>query len=311
MIKSKKYTLVLGAGASMPFGFPSGQQLVKEVFGSMHYAGDGIGKTTSRFVNLLLDAGQKLENINKFKYELINSQTYSVDSFLEHRPEFMEIGKAAIGFRLVNSESQSIQRLQLGNWYQYLWNFMNDSFEDFDKNQISVITFNYDRSFEYYFSKALSARFGKSEKESWARFNSLKLIHVHGKLGNLPFESSTDVIDYGAYSETAEQLSTLTKSIKIIHENIDETEEFSKARKAIEEADTIFLIGFGFNQKNLQRLNLLNGHSGKTFSGTRLGLTNIEWHRIFSKSIAFTENTAWFRDEEVLTFFRNSGHFIP
>ena len=39
---------------------------------------------------------------------------------------------------------------------------MNTPFEDFEKNLVSVITFNYDRSLEQFLFISLKSRYGKS-----------------------------------------------------------------------------------------------------------------------------------------------------
>ena len=101
---TKPTVFVLGAGASMPYGFPSGKQLVEHISEATRQ------KTTSlppipddsRYLisreaiqAILVNNFGKLES-EKFGNALYLSNQYSIDAFLEHRTEFAEIGKLAI-----------------------------------------------------------------------------------------------------------------------------------------------------------------------------------------------------------------------
>ena len=79
--------------------------------------------------------------------ELSASGQYSVDAFLEHCPEFLDMGKAAIAFELSKNERR--QRLYEPSWYQYLFNRMCRRFEDFAANRLTIVTFNYDVHLRY------------------------------------------------------------------------------------------------------------------------------------------------------------------
>ncbi len=87
MIKNKT-VLVLGAGASAPFGFPTGQGLKDQV----------CDKTlqNSGTTQLLISFGFDGDIIRSFRKALINSGRLSVDAFLEYRDNFLDIGKTAI-----------------------------------------------------------------------------------------------------------------------------------------------------------------------------------------------------------------------
>src|SRR5258708_19497688 len=132
-------TLILGAGASAPFGFPTGYQLLNEVLSCAAYSSDGASPL------LALDYGTG--QIQAFWEALRASGKSSVDSFLEHRPTLVDIGKAAMAWALIRCESeQKLFKRDGTNWYEYLFNRLNSRFEDFDKNKLTLLTFNYDRS---------------------------------------------------------------------------------------------------------------------------------------------------------------------
>src|SRR4051812_25489543 len=134
----KKYVFVLGAGASMPFDFPSGKRLVEDVSfvlsrvefsiaTAMDYDAFRNHNRNCNLIRLLCQDGISIDHIETFRHSLINSQLNSVDAFLEHRPEFNSIGKKAIGYCLLSYEELSKKPLRNGDWYRYLWNYMKSS----------------------------------------------------------------------------------------------------------------------------------------------------------------------------------------
>jgi len=43
------------------------------------------------------------------------------------------------------------------SWYEYLFNQLTTRFDDFEKNKLSILTFNYDRSLEFYLFTCMRA----------------------------------------------------------------------------------------------------------------------------------------------------------
>ena len=125
-------------------------------------------------------------DIEKFREALLFSGKNSIDSFLEHRKEFIPIGKTAIAQELIKYEDPT-QLFKVGDWYQYFYNLLNASFEHFGNNKISIITFNYDRSLDHYLFTALHNSYGKTEEECVSVMENIPIIHVHGQLGMLPW----------------------------------------------------------------------------------------------------------------------------
>ena len=85
----------------------------------------------------------------------------SVDALIEHRPEFLEVGKAAMARVLLSKERHDALFDQKegdieGDWMGLLFRYMAGPLEDFGRNAVSFVTFNYDRLIElfYDFDKA-------------------------------------------------------------------------------------------------------------------------------------------------------------
>ena len=248
---TKKTVLILGAGASMPYGFPSGWELVTKC-ARFYDINDG------DTVNLVKE-GYKPDKIIGFSKALQMSGQGSVDAFLEHRPEYIDVGKAAIAYFLVHRESKSTlfdMNLE-SDWYQLLWSRLSTSINDFEDNNLSIITFNYDRSLEQYLFTAMSNCYGLDKEQCAQKLNSIPIIHVHGKLGRLDWEESNmETVDYGALVTKSTVIRNASRGIKIIHENIDGDKEFEEARKLLRLADKIYFLGFGYHPTNWVRLGM-------------------------------------------------------
>src|SRR6266550_5948463 len=182
MIKHQT-VLVLGAGASVPYGFPAGRDLRDNIVGELSDV------TTNLFV-VLRSAGFDDAQITRFREALQKSGQPSVDVFLEHRsPEFTSIGKVAIAASLIPYEDEA--RLWGGshNWYEHVWKHLGPSLmDDVGQSRLSVTTFNYDRSLEHFLFSALRNSYNISTDDA-ARYlrEVIRVVHVHGKLGELPF----------------------------------------------------------------------------------------------------------------------------
>ena len=237
--------LVLGAGASKPFGFPSGRELVDIVTGGLQDPG---GTDLGKF---LISCGFKSEDLRQFSHNLVYSQRNSVDAFLEYRPEFTAVGKAAIVSVLIQREDPKNLFID-GDWYRYLFQMLNTSFEDFEKNTIAIITFNYDRSLEFYLVRALKAAYGRSVDECVAKVASIPIIHLHGKMGEI-FSVGEKFRDY-APTLNPEAMQLSSEQIKIVHEDIGSEPEFAKAHERIFRAETLCFLGFGYDRTNIKRL---------------------------------------------------------
>ena len=100
--------LILGAGASKPYGFPAGRELLDEICASLK--GNFLRRQWGRdFVELFHPPLNKdLDLITEFRERLYQSSKGSVDAFLEANPDFVEVGKLAIAATLVPRETKKL-----------------------------------------------------------------------------------------------------------------------------------------------------------------------------------------------------------
>lgn len=255
---NNRVVLVLGAGASMPYDFPSGAQLKADVveMGTIH-DNDPFRRTFPPGVfNDRLFAS--------FQQDLANSPLTSIDALLEARPDYLSIGKHTIAYMLVRKEDPN--RFQSGNisaardWYRYLFELMLDEGLDrLPNNELAAVTFNYDRSFEFYFVNGLMSTFGLSYHDAREHMSFLEVIHVHGQLGKLEKSAVTqDGRPYNAKADS-QRVQVAAQGIKIISElspdpTSDDWSGFRRAWHQLEQAKSIVFIGFGYNRNNVLRL---------------------------------------------------------
>ena len=277
---TEKTVFVLGAGASKPYGFPLGQELADEMIRLLN---PNPTDNQPRVTAVVRAADCKVSDLVSFLNDLRDSQVESVDAFLEHRPDLVPVGKHAIAAMLLFAECQhglrDCKREQ--NWYQYLLKMLNPSFDAFHENQLSIITYNYDRSLEEFLFKALRVReVGSHSPEDWAARlkECLPIVHLHGQLGGYePFvgRAANAHVPYGEWRDGG-FVAKAGDAIRVIHESFDLDADpvFQKAYKMISEAKHLFFIGFGYDPINLKRLRL-GQHMPPTCSldGTAFGLT--------------------------------------
>jgi hypothetical protein len=234
--------LVLGAGASMPFNFPSGAKLLQDIINLL---------PTDRMRQHV--PASNPTDLMAFQKALSHSGVSSIDAFLEHRPEFIEVGKIAIALCLMPCEKDEALFQSSQHWYQFLFQQLNASFNNFGENKLGIITYNYDRSLEYYLVTALQNKYGKDFESCLEQFKKIDFIHLHGFLGD-PFGG--DHMTHKSYSTkcTDRDISVGARNIKIIHESIDNEPQFQQAHDLLINAKKICFLGFGYNETNLNRL---------------------------------------------------------
>lgn len=246
-------TFILGAGASHPYGFPTGDGLKKEIIEKHEFTVDEPNDSRNQMVRK-----QLIPHIHQMVEALKLSGRSSIDAFLERRSDFIDIGTNAIATHLCEHESRIFHPdIYKDDWYQWLFNWMFDGFDSFADNRASFVTFNYDRSLELVFTSMLANTEGRTLEDAWEVVHKLPIIHVYGKLDasvNLAAQDSgVPVVDTSPQSVLRAK-----KGIRIISDHrIDEGDKlFLRARQAIRGAKRVIFLGFGYDQTNLKRIGI-------------------------------------------------------
>jgi hypothetical protein len=263
---------VLGAGASSDYDFPVGWGLLRAVV-------DDFGNELQNRKTLKEHFVFSDIQIDAFRTALDHSGENSVDAFLENRREFMELGKLMMAIVLIGLEKthKLFEGTANENWMRYLLRRMRaPSFEEFYKNQVAFITFNYDRSLEHFLCTTLASAYGKTEAEAGEVVKKIPIIHLHGQLGYLPWQQHADSRSYDT-EINKDILGMCIRQIKVVHEGVeDRKDQFNEAKRLLHISDRAYFMGVGFNNVNLERLEVLKLADNKAWS-TEIGLTDLEF----------------------------------
>lgn len=313
MIEAKTL-LIVGAGASVPYGYPTGYTLREELC------------DPHKLVNLK----NKVDStgIELFCSHFEASQLNSIDAFLAKRGDdqigkppgervgahcsfgtYADCGKLAIAHQLIERENiKSLIRPTEDHWLQYLWNLMGDVPKaEFQNNQLKIVSFNYDRVVEQYFQTVLENSYGIDYKEASELRKAIEIIHVYGNLQDL---------DVRAYGEKSVNLADVAACIRVIPEAREANDvEFEKAKELIAWADKICFIGFGFDSTNVRRLGFPNHDlADKKMDSTRYGMHEPEVN--FAQKLVGTQffiganYTGSYTHQKTLGYVRQTGFFI-
>lgn len=276
-MKNKKTALVLGAGASTDYGFPTAQKLIDEIWHSM------LTMNTTTWFPQLQKCGFPDDRIVEFRETLRRADPLSVDDFLaiEKNEKYREIGKAMIALALIQHESiGSITRTPKNDGetklYTFLWHHLGTNYDEFMRNTpfLTIITFNYDRSLEYYLYQSLSNQFG-DEKEAIRAIKQLRIIHVYGTLCPPHFLDETNGRQFTDESNK-EIIERCRSYMHLIYEKNPNSVNFDPAHSPFLESEYVCFLGFRYSTDNLRQLQLRYETIDKIkikFYGTACGMS--------------------------------------
>lgn len=278
----RTYTYVVGAGASVEFGFPVGETLTAEIAKLLKFSFDNFSRfqTGDRVLASAFEGVPHPDgNVYRSEYLLRISADISrnmglapsIDNYLEAQKDkegIPEVGKMAIARAILQHERKcglwvdwrkghevDFSRLN-DNWLTRLFRVLTaqrglDSFSE-ALAQCRFVTFNYDRVIEHFFAKAIGSYFGLNANEV-AEFISqhLNIVHVYGSLGNL---GDGTAVGFGDFETNYLNVQKAGARIKTFTEGIDDQEEIQTAKKWLQESNCLIFMGFAFLPLNLQAL---------------------------------------------------------
>jgi hypothetical protein len=241
----KRTTLILGAGASAPYGYPLGIGLRDELL-------RGPTGFDQRLRDLSIDAAEWAD----VQAALYDYQKPSVDEFMSAYPEHSQLMKLAIAHELNRFEShiQHTNPSHKDPWYRVLLDdYLGDDM-DFGSGILTIVTFNYDLSLEKYLIATSKARHrGRTDEQRQASLAHLNIQHIYGHLGPVIDIHGTgrqyaEFPNAAAARAAAENISTCFEE--------GSCEAVAKAQEQVSESDVVSFLGFGYSTQNLQRLDL-------------------------------------------------------
>lgn len=265
----KHITLVLGAGASLQFGFPLGRGHIFQMWQDLRSSGP--------IQDVLRKLGNDQDLLNDFSTALKSSSQPSIDSFLESRPSFQNLGKQVIAATLIPLENPlELVRNPTQSWYEFIFGkLFTKDVKEFPKKPISVVTFNYDRSFEASLQLSLQHAYGLNPESAIEVAKRVEVVHMYGQLGNLWKSDGSYTRPYSPeMNEYVVQ--EAAKGIRIISEGRSDHAEISRAQAILDNSSDISFLGFGFHPDNVTRLGFPRPDQNVRVSSTCMGMTEAE-----------------------------------
>ncbi len=249
---------ILGAGASNPYGYPTGEQLKTEIIDN--YVNDLRTYIRNRTRGSGLPEAlllQESQNAKKF-VETFKNVPISIDQFIATNRQFEREGKKAIILRILKDEMNSSNK---DDWFSELFKRMTERISqdaDYNKvkeNKISFITFNYDRSLETFLFNSLNSMFTNIQKEKIIELiNKFKIIHIFGQVAGLEWQNKVQKVEYRENINFI-NIEELVGNIRTIYEE-QKNPELEDAKELIKNAKRIFFMGFGYAEENMEILEI-------------------------------------------------------
>lgn len=248
--------LVLGAGASAEYGFPTGTELVEEICMNLRNEWE---------IGVIEDVGFSPSQTTHFRDKLWEADVPSVDAFLANpvNHEYIGIGKAAVALSLVRHENLSNIQRKLADpgeekFYTTLWRKLGTNPDEFTSSasRTTIVTFNYDRSLEYSLLMRLKA-VCRDESEALQAIKQLKILHVYGMLCKPDFLDNLGGRPYRSEAKT--DYRTIQRCVKSMYSPDEENAEFSEFNPGSHMAgprDLMCFVGFGYDPINIRKLKL-------------------------------------------------------
>ncbi len=211
--------LVLGAGASLAYGLPLGTGLLHKICELLPSNNTNrFGKETQSLYDhveadsdaVKLWRGSSNADLRlalvKFRQLLIGSDPKSIDEFLSRdfgaaTQLFRTIGKLAIANVIARTESvakftDASDGHLTDHWYRYLWQDClyagSADLDSLKSKKLRIVSFNYDRSLEYFLGQRIAATFLTGARQMLAPDR----IPVWAQPGNKEVETNFEIVVY-------------------------------------------------------------------------------------------------------------------
>jgi hypothetical protein len=351
-----KTVVILGAGASWHYGYPTGEELVKRVIlkakQAVNYFTTFLGNSSAPLANrprivsgdssdIPRDGNTGLKKqwrdaSNKFS-DLIDrleaTDPLVIDYFIDQNRHLEDVAQLCIAWVIMEREFISIRyrgnenRREIDhergkssyrvndNWYRFLVHKLTSGCVDGEallKNNVTFVTLNYDVSLEIGLFSGIGnlARFTQQAEKFITE--SDRIIHVYGRLRKDPPWQLTDInweafgrvslaggaivqpgppqlwADVKAVLDHAYEASLGLQTIapeKAPADSGSIPDHIQKARKAIAEAQCVYILGYGFDELNSKLLELPN-HLDLRRNSKTVMFTNFENSGVVNKNAA-------------------------
>jgi|GEM_PF-2599453 len=238
-------TIIIGAGASVDLGYPTGAVLRDWIIEGRGLDSDldfGDGESEFRKRLALRFGGSLIPSIDAF---------LAIDENKDlHDWGILAIAAALLPVEMLNKDSPPA-------WMRYVFDAIRHPANDETperQHKLRIVTFNYDLSVEFFLYRAFKNAYRLSNTDLIRkRFNdAVEVIHVYGHLGQL-VEFGGEHVYGGGVAES--DIHRARKNMKIIGRDPGDN-QFAAAHEAIANAEYLAILGFGFDETNMANLRL-------------------------------------------------------
>jgi hypothetical protein len=293
MIKNDT-VFVLGAGASWHYGYPTGEGLVDgvismasrfSVYCQRRLASHQIVQLIPEYVVERIDkskgtagATRGWERVMEECLLLVNRlQTVRpllIDHFLAWNESLRPIGKLMIAAVILECEAAKVHRQE---WYRFIVHklvYGCGKSADLFKNKVHFITFNYDASLEYHLFKALTSVDILEQADVQKFLTEDRIVHTYGCV-HPGIPSEADFVEFAVARELAsgspdlarefeprklflDRCLSAAENLRTIdpHDKSEDEETLALANQWIDDAAVIYILGYGFDASNNERIGL-------------------------------------------------------
>jgi hypothetical protein len=271
-----KTVFVLGAGASVEAGLPTGEALKPTIAKLLDIKFDTFGRSLESGDHAIVNALRQCAHPSQGGDGTINLYIHearairdnlglaiSIDNYIDaHRGNAkLELcGKLAIVRAILSAESKSIFKSgnmgtarfpsgkSSGTWYETFFKKMTEGLSKDDLSSIpqnlSLIIFNYDRCFEHFLAQSLQDYFKISADAAQHIVSQIQIVHPYGTVGSLPWQGGENPIAFG--DDEPNNLLRLASSIKTFTQGMSDDNDRTKLDDITANAETIVYLGFSY-----------------------------------------------------------------
>lgn len=335
MFRSKT-VFVLGAGASAEVGLPVGKKLLEQISRLIDIRYDHFQMVSgdhliSQALKVILDEGGGVINYNEHlqvAWQVISSANQAlsidniVDSLEDSRVELVaKLGiaraiHAAEGnsafFKPVDRDPLKLNYSKFGDsWYTGFTNLIceNRRKSELEKvfENLSIVSFNYDRCIENYLPKSIANYYGVEVRDVLPYFQSVPIHRPYGIAGKINWDHMGVAKGFGG--NRADYLVQSANSIRTYSEGVENPKSLASMRLDLAEADKIIFLGLAFHRPNLELLEAKVKKSVQVFatsgniSDPDLEVINSELRAVFSMNASENNKQLSFAKMHCKEFF--------
>lgn len=304
MAFQNKTVFVVGAGGSAEVGLPMGADLKDKISKKLNIRykdGYQLVSGDKRVVSALKAYGQHkgIRDLNPLfqagrKVAAAMPLALSIDNFLHmhaHDELVVKMGKIGIAASIMEAEASSkimpresdrgMLHFTADNqsWHMKFVQMALEGIQVSDVetifDNVSVISFNYDRCILHYLCHALATQLSIDLPRAKEIASKLEIIHPYGQVGKLPLAIGQPGFEFGTPPDVW-NLVEIAQGIRTFTERIDDEDMLSRMRDLIIDAQQIVFIGFAFWPINMELLTIAHEGENKSIFATAYGLSEAQ-----------------------------------